>query len=91
MMSSLQEQQLLSLLLLHLSSHLLLLHLSLTSLPACITSIGMSLKKRVQWMIIALDKRIYMFGNITMDTNPAYATTATIKMDTNLAYATTSH
>ena len=30
-------------------------------------------------------------GNITMDTNPAYATTATIKMDTNPAYATTSH
>ena len=29
--------------------------------------------------------------NITMDTNPAYATTATIKMDTNPAYATTSH
>ena len=27
-------------------------------------------------------------GNITMDTNPAYATTATIKMDTNPAYAT---
>ena len=30
-------------------------------------------------------------GNITMDTNPAYGTTATIKMDTNPAYATTSH
>ena len=30
-------------------------------------------------------------GNITMDINPAYATTATIKMDTNPAYATTSH
>ena len=29
--------------------------------------------------------------NITMDTNPAYATTATIKMDTNPAYVTTSH
>ena len=25
-------------------------------------------------------------GNITMDTNPAYATTTTIKMDTNPAY-----
>ena len=30
-------------------------------------------------------------GDITMDTNPAYATTATIKMDTDPAYATTSH
>ena len=30
-------------------------------------------------------------GNITMDPNPAYGTTATIKMDTNPAYATTSH
>ena len=29
--------------------------------------------------------------NITMDTNPAYGTTTTIKMDTNPAYATTSH
>ena len=29
-------------------------------------------------------------ANITMDTNPAYGTTATIKMDTNPAYATTS-
>ena len=29
-------------------------------------------------------------GNITMDTNPAYGTTATIKMDTNPAYATTT-
>ena len=29
-------------------------------------------------------------GNITMDTNPAYETTATIKMDTNPAYATTT-
>ena len=29
-------------------------------------------------------------GNITMDINPAYATTATIKMDTNPAYATTT-
>ena len=28
-------------------------------------------------------------GNITMDTNPAYATT--IKMDTNPAYATATH
>ena len=26
-------------------------------------------------------------ANIIMDTNPAYATTATIKMDTNPAYA----
>ena len=30
-------------------------------------------------------------GNITMDTNPAYGTTTTIKMDANPAYATTSH
>ena len=30
-------------------------------------------------------------GSITMDTNPAYGTTATIKMGTNPAYATTSH
>ena len=30
-------------------------------------------------------------GNITMDINPAYGTTTTIKMDTNPAYATTSH
>ena len=30
-------------------------------------------------------------GNITMNTNPAYGTTATIKMDANPAYATTSH
>ena len=30
-------------------------------------------------------------AGITMDTNPAYGTTATIKMDTNPAYATTSH
>ena len=29
-------------------------------------------------------------GNIAMDTNPAYATTAAIKMDTNPAYATTT-
>ena len=29
-------------------------------------------------------------GNITMDINPAYATTATIKMDINPAYATTT-
>ena len=29
-------------------------------------------------------------GNIIMDTNPAYATTATIKMDTNPAYVTTT-
>ena len=29
-------------------------------------------------------------GNITMDTNPAYGTTTTIKMDTNPAYATTT-
>ena len=29
-------------------------------------------------------------GNITMDINPAYATTATIKMDTNPAYVTTT-
>ena len=29
-------------------------------------------------------------GNITMDTNPSYATTATIKMDTNPAYAITT-
>ena len=29
--------------------------------------------------------------SITMDTNPAYGTTATIKMDTNPVYATTSH
>ena len=28
---------------------------------------------------------------ITMDPNPAYGTTTTIKMDTNPAYATTSH
>ena len=28
-------------------------------------------------------------GDITMDTNPAYGTTATIKMDINPAYATT--
>ena len=28
--------------------------------------------------------------NVTMDTNPAYGTVATIKMDTNPAYATTS-
>ena len=28
-------------------------------------------------------------GGITMDTNPAYGTIATIKMDTNPAYATT--
>ena len=27
---------------------------------------------------------------LTMETNPAYATTATIKMDTNPAYATTA-
>ena len=30
-------------------------------------------------------------ANITMDPNPAYGTTTTIKMDTNSAYATTSH
>ena len=30
-------------------------------------------------------------GNITMDTNPAYETTTTIKMDTNPAYATAFH
>ena len=30
-------------------------------------------------------------GNITMEINPAYGTTATIKMDTNPAYATTTH
>ena len=30
-------------------------------------------------------------GSITMDTNPAYGTAATIKVDTNPAYATTSH
>ena len=29
-------------------------------------------------------------ANITMDINPADATTATIKMDTNPAYATTT-
>ena len=29
-------------------------------------------------------------GNITMDTNPAYGITTTIKMDTNPAYATTT-
>ena len=34
---------------------------------------------------------LQMLRNITMDTNPAYGTTATIKMDTNPAYATTSH
>ena len=28
--------------------------------------------------------------NVTIDTNPAYGTVATIKMDTNPAYATTS-
>ena len=28
--------------------------------------------------------------SITMDTNPAYGTTATIKMDTNPAYGTTA-
>ena len=43
-------------------------------------------------MFIALDtEKDLHFGDITMDTNPAYATTATIKMDTNPAYVTTSH
>ena len=60
------------------------------SLSTCITSIGMSSRKRVKWMMtkmLTLKKDPYG-GSITMVTNPAYATT--IKMDTNPAYATTS-
>ena len=34
---------------------------------------------------------VSMGGNITIDPNPAYETTTTIKMDTNPAYAATTY